>query len=113
MTSNQSRNRKRHWAISRDNSPPHPQPLSPEYRGEGSKLVGSESMRRFKRTESKGAAIMELAVCLPLLVTLTMATVEACAMIYLKQTLKIAAFEGARIGLIPSSGSVNIVAPAL
>lgn len=57
-----------------------------------------------------GAAIIELAVCLPVLVVVTLATIEACAMIYLKQTLTIAAFEGARLGVIPGSQSLNVEA---
>ena len=62
------------------------------------------------RTQTKGAAIIELAVCLPLLVTMTLATIEACAMIYLKQTLKVAAFEGARVGMITGSIALNVEA---
>ncbi len=62
------------------------------------------------RRQRRGAAIIELAVCLPLLVMLTLATIEACAMIYLKQTLTIAAFEGARIGMLPGSAAINVEA---
>jgi len=58
----------------------------------------------------KGAAIIELAICLPILVLISLATIEACAMIYLKQTLTIAAFEGARIGMLPGSASLNVEA---
>jgi hypothetical protein len=57
-----------------------------------------------------GAAVIELAVCLPILVLITLATIEACAMIYLKQTLTIAAFEGARIGMLPGSAALNVEA---
>lgn len=57
-----------------------------------------------------GAAIIELAVCLPILVVVTLATIEACAMIYLKQTLTIAAFEGARLGIISGSQAINVEA---
>jgi len=41
---------------------------------------------------------------------MTLATIEACAMIYLKQTLKIAAFEGARVGMVPGSIALNVQA---
>lgn len=61
----------------------------------------------FKRS---GAAIIELAVCLPLLVLITLATIKACSMIFLKQTLIIAAFEGARIGMLPGSAALNVEA---
>lgn len=65
---------------------------------------------RPQRPLRPGAAIIELAVCLPLLVMLTLATTEACAMIYLKQTLTVAAFEGARVGLLPGSTAENVEA---
>lgn len=55
-----------------------------------------------------GASIVELAVCLPLLTVLTLGTIEACSMLYLKQTLKIAAYEGARVGLVPEANSTNV-----
>jgi Flp pilus assembly protein TadG len=43
-----------------------------------------------------GTAAVELAVCLPIIVVLCLASIEACTMIYLKQSLSIAAYEGAR-----------------
>lgn len=58
----------------------------------------------------KAAAIIELAVCLPLLVLVTLGTIEACAMLFLKQTLSIAAFEGARLGVVQGSESFNVEA---
>lgn len=53
--------------------------------------------------------MVELAVCLPVLITLLFATIEACRMIQLKQDLAITAYEGARIGVVPgaTTGSVN------
>lgn len=43
-----------------------------------------------------GTAAVELAVCLPVILVLTLATLQACAMFYLRQTLSVAAYEGAR-----------------
>ena len=43
-----------------------------------------------------GVASVEFAVCLPVLLILVIGTIESCSMIYLKQTLHIAAYEGAR-----------------
>lgn len=68
------------------------------------------SQLRGQRPPRAGAAIIELAVCLPLLVLITLATVEACAMIYLKQALTLAAFEGSRVGIVPGSQSINVEA---
>jgi hypothetical protein len=66
--------------------------------------------RRHASQKRKAAAIIELAVCLPLLVLVTLGTIEACAMLFLKQTLAIAAFEGARLGVVPGSESFNVEA---
>jgi len=48
------------------------------------------------RQNRHGTATTELALCLPLLLLFCFGTIEACAAIYLKQTLTIAAYEGVR-----------------
>lgn len=45
--------------------------------------------------------MVELAVFLPLFFTITMATVETCRVLYLRQSLTIAAYETARLGIVP------------
>ena len=47
------------------------------------------------------AALMEFVFCLPLLLTITFGTIETCRMMYLKQSLKIAAYETARLAILP------------
>ena len=54
-----------------------------------------------------GAAVVELAVCLPVLTLITLATIESSAMIFLQQSLSVAAYEGARVALVPSSTEEN------
>lgn len=49
----------------------------------------------------RGVAAIEFAVCLPIIVLLVLSTIEACSMIFLKQTLAVAAYEGARTAIIP------------
>jgi len=44
----------------------------------------------------RGLAVVELAICLPLMVMLTFGAIEAANAIYLKQTLVTAAYEAAR-----------------
>jgi hypothetical protein len=44
-------------------------------------------------------AAAELAVCLPVVVLIVLATIEACSAIFLKQSLTVAAYEGARTAL--------------
>jgi Flp pilus assembly protein TadG len=56
--------------------------------------------------------VVEFALMLPLLVLLVFATIETCSMIYLEQSLKIAAYEGARIALVPGTTGGNVMAAA-
>ncbi len=44
----------------------------------------------------KGAATVELAVCLPVLALLVFGSIEAASFIFLKQSLQVAAYEGVR-----------------
>ncbi|MEM9367476.1 MAG: TadE family protein [Planctomycetota bacterium] len=64
-----------------------------------------------RRQESKGRgglAVAELAVGLPILLLVTMGTIEACAMIRVKQKLNTIAYEGARVGILPEAGADNV-----
>jgi hypothetical protein len=58
----------------------------------------------------KGVAASELAVCLPVIVLLVLAMIEACTMIFLKQSLTIAAYEGARFALEPKALAADVQA---
>ena len=44
----------------------------------------------------RGAAMIEFAICLPVLVLLVFGSIEAASFIFLKQSLQVAAYEGAR-----------------
>lgn len=46
-----------------------------------------------------GVAAAEFAVCLPIIVLLVLAMIESCTMIFLKQSLTVAAYEGVRAAL--------------
>ncbi|QDT52045.1 TadE-like protein [Caulifigura coniformis] len=52
---------------------------------------------RRPRARQSGFAVVELAICLPLMVMLTFGAIEASNAIYLKQTLVTAAYEAARM----------------
>jgi Flp pilus assembly protein TadG len=76
-------------------------------------------MKQFKRLRNKnrsrpklGAAAVEFAVVSPILVLLLFGTIEACRIIYLRQTLTIAAYEATRIALVPKSTSGQVIAAA-
>jgi Flp pilus assembly protein TadG len=55
--------------------------------------------RRRPGRSTRGVAAAELAVCMPVIVLLVIATIEACSAIFLKQGLTVAAYEGVRIAL--------------
>jgi len=54
--------------------------------------------RKLKRLR-RGVAATEFAVCLPVIVLLVLATIESCTMIFLKQSLTVASYEGMRSAL--------------
>ncbi len=58
----------------------------------------------------RGGAVVELAVLLPVLVLVTLGTIEATHMIFLRQGVLIAAHEGARVSLVASTNSGNVKA---
>lgn len=61
-------------------------------------VIGMKKNSLNPRTQDqpRGAAAVELAVCLPLILILTLATLQACSMFYLRQSLSVAAYEGIR-----------------
>ena len=62
--------------------------------------------RRFRT----GAAAVEFAVIAPLIILIVTAIIEITGAIYLRQSLTIAAYEGARVALLPKSSSSNVIA---
>jgi hypothetical protein len=70
---------------------------------------GTNSMvTRNKSSQRNGIAVTELAVGLPLLLVVMMGTVEACTMIRLQQKMKMVAYEGARVGVLPEAKAENV-----
>jgi len=58
----------------------------------------------------RAVAASELAVCLPVIVLLVLAMIEACTMIFLKQSLTVAAYEGVRTALEPNAAAADVEA---
>jgi hypothetical protein len=56
----------------------------------------------------RGVAAAELAVCLPVVVLLVLATIEACTMIFLKQSLAVASYEGVRTALVKGATAADV-----
>jgi Flp pilus assembly protein TadG len=63
-----------------------------------------------RRRNGRGVAAAELAVCMPIVVLLVIATMEACSAIFLKQSLSVAAYEGVRIALVDGATASNVQA---
>ncbi len=61
-------------------------------------MISTLSKRSPSRSR-RGAAAAELAICLPLIVFLLLASLEACSMIYLDHGLSIASYEGVRVAI--------------
>lgn len=59
------------------------------------------SMSRLRRTRKnrRGTSAAECAFCIPLILLLTFSTLEICSAIFVKETLTVAAYEGARVGV--------------
>ncbi len=55
-----------------------------------------------------GVAAAELAICLPLLFMLVLASIEACTMIYLNHSLTIASYEGVRVAVNYDSTNADV-----
>jgi Flp pilus assembly protein TadG len=56
-----------------------------------------------------GAAVVELALCIPVLLVVAVATIDSCAMFHVQQNLKVAAYEGTRVGIVPQAEASNVV----
>lgn len=59
----------------------------------------SQPHHRRRRAHCSGAAATELAICLPLLLMLVLASIEACSMIFLNHSLTIASYESVRVAI--------------
>jgi Flp pilus assembly protein TadG len=64
--------------------------------------------RNRRSTRRRGVAASELAVCLPVMVLLVLATIETCTMIFLKQSLTVAAYESVRCSLQPGAVASDV-----
>jgi Flp pilus assembly protein TadG len=75
------------------------------------KLIPNNSATGFRAR--RGVAATELAVCLPVIVLLVIGTVEACSMVFLKQSLSVAAYEGARTAIEKGGTTAQVQAACL
>lgn len=71
--------------------------------------MSATSYRR-RSASRRAAAAAELALCLPLIVFLLLASLEACSMIFLDHSLTIASYEGVRMGINYDSTNAQVLA---
>jgi Flp pilus assembly protein TadG len=64
--------------------------------------------RKYPLSSRRGVAAAELAVCLPVVVLLVMATIESCSALFLKQTLTVAAYQGVRAAIVKGSTAATV-----
>jgi hypothetical protein len=62
----------------------------------------------FESLGRRGAAALEFAVSLPMLLFLTFGIIETCDAIFLRQSLILAAQEGARVAVVPGATATNV-----
>ena len=60
------------------------------------------------RAIRRGAAAVEFAICLPVMVLLVLSLIETCTMAFLKQSLTVAAYEGAHTALLPEATAADV-----
>ncbi len=63
-----------------------------------------------KHRARKATAAVEFAIFLPLLLTLTFGTIDLCSLLYLKESVTLAAYEGARQGIGRGHTNANCTA---
>ena len=83
--------------------------LKPETRDQGKPKMNSRTLHR-KSLNRRGAATVELALCLPMLLLIAFGAVEGASMIFLKQALVQSAYEGAKVAIKPNATNADIAA---
>lgn len=65
------------------------------------------SRKSTPRRQRRGLSTVELAVCLPVITLIVFASIEACSMVFLQQSLQTTAYETARFAVAPRSVSAT------
>ena len=68
---------------------------------------------RRRRDERSGTAVVEAALCIPLIILLMLGTLEVCAGIFLAESLTVCAYEAARAGVRRRSTAEDVRERAL
>jgi len=65
--------------------------------------------RRRTNSQRKGAAVVEFAVCLPVILLIVLGSIEASSMLFLRQALVQSAYEGAKVAVRPGNTTEQAV----
>lgn len=71
-----------------------------------------KTKQRFRRGRRKGAAMIEFAVCLPVIMVIVFGAIEAASMLFLRQALIQSAYEGVKIAVRTDAENNDAVAAA-
>lgn len=72
----------------------------------------NKTTTRQSRRNTRGAAVIEFAVCLPLIVLIVFGGIEAANMLFLRQTMVQAAYEGVKTAVKVDGTSASAIASA-
>jgi hypothetical protein len=72
-------------------------------------LMTHKSSRRVLSIRRRGAAAVELAICLPLFVLVLVGSIETCSFIYLHESLTVASYETARMATKPGAKEKKLI----
>lgn len=79
-----------------------------------SKRPATTRRKRFSsRTQRSGAAVVEAAICFPLIIILMLGTLEISAGLYLRESLSVCCFEACRVGTVRRATADDVQARAI
>lgn len=70
--------------------------------------IGGDLVQRRRSASRTGAAVVEFAVCIPVLILLVLGSIEATSMIFLKQALQSAAHEATRQAVLSTTTNQQV-----
>lgn len=72
----------------------------------------TRSKQRKRGFFRNGSATVELAICLPILVTVVFGAIEGSCLVFLRQTLVQASYEGIKVAVDPEATNADAIAAA-
>lgn len=73
------------------------------------RIMFQSNRRKTPKRNRTGAAVAEFAICLPAILLLVLGAIECTSMIFLRQSLHIAAYEGIRVAIKNDTDSAAVL----